>query len=497
MRKVTALILAVLLLFASASAEELQKAPDYVMEGFDGEVTGRNWDTNLFFSRMQEKTGISFQFRQHTDYDRWQSRKSELLEGTDLPDVLFKAELSTSEVRELYRAGRIIDLAPYLEEYAPDLWKLLEEHPDWKKAVTLEDGAIPALPQINQLQNNNVMWINGEWLRKLKMDMPATAEELTEVLRAFRDRDPNGNYQQDEVPLTFLSMWELRFLAHAFGVIDNDFYCTAADGKVSTSLTSGSFRAFLSWLHTLWDEGLLDRNGFANADSLRQITDEKKAVPYGLILSSNPLTVLPQASAEQFTLLEPLTCDGKKIYRDLLGDLVRGTFAVTSSCREPEKIVAWVNLLYTEEGNRIAIYGAEGEDWFRNEDGWWEWNADLETVAGTILPEHTISEGGTAPGLTDPRFQLKYADERSRVRIEELSRLKSFSVIPFPPVSLTVEDGERIAAIQAELSAYVEKTLACFVTGDLPLTDETWSDFCRTAEEKGLGEMLGIWQKYV
>ena len=490
-------LLILVLAVSGACAESAQKAPDYIMEGFDGDVTYRVWDNNLFFARMQENTGISFQFRQATDREKWAERKQDIINGNDLPDVLFKAELNEDEIRALYRNGRIIDLAPYLEAYAPDLWKLLEEHPEWKKAISTPEGAIPALPAINTLQSNDIMWINASWLRKLKLDPPKTAEELTQVLRAMKDGDPNGNYQDDEIPLTFIGMWELRFLAHAFGIIDNDYYLTAKDGRVTSSLTSDENRAFLSWLHQLWEEGLLDRSGFETTDNLRQITDEKKAIPYGLILSSSPITVVPTAALDQYALLEPLEYQGKQIYRDLTGDLIRGTFAVTSACREPEKLVAWVNTLYTEAGSRLAYYGTEGEDYLWNEDGQWEWAVSMETVANEILPAHTISEGGIAPGFVDAEFQTKYRDENTRNAIHALLALKEFSVLPVPPVTLSEEDGKRVAEIQNDLSRYAEKAMACFVAGDTALTDENWAEFCRTAEEKGLPEMIEIWQKAV
>ena len=313
MRKGVIWILVIIMLFSTACGESLQKAPDYIMEGYDGDVSYRVWDTNLFFERMQEKTGITFQYVQFTDYGKWTERKKELMTGENLPDVLFKAELNASEVRNLYQGGQIIDLTPYLEQYAPDLWQLFEEHPEWKKAVSMPDGAIPALPAINTLQNNDAMWINTAWLKKLKLEKPTTAEELTEVLRAFRTGDPNGNYQQDEIPMTFVGMWELRFLGHAFGILDNDYYVREKDGKVSSSLTTPENRAFLAWLHQLWEEGLLDQNGFSSTDTIRQITDEKKAIPYGLLLSTTPLTILPQNALEQFEILEPMTFNGEPL----------------------------------------------------------------------------------------------------------------------------------------------------------------------------------------
>ena len=497
MRRGAVWILVIVMLFSAACAESTQKAPDYLMEGYDGGVDYRVWDTNLFFTRMQENTGISFQLRQFTDFDSWTGRKQELLKGEDLPDVLFKAELSASEVRDLYQNGYIIDLKPYLETQAPDLWKILQEHPEWEKAITMADGSIPALPMINTLQNNDAMWINTSWLKKLKLETPTNAEELTAVLRAFKTGDPNGNYQQDEIPLGFLGMWELRFLAHAFGIIDNDYYVTEKDGTVTSSLTSAENRAFLTWLHQLWQEGLLDPDGFILTDNLRQITDEKKAVPYGMLMSSTPLTVLPQTALEQFSLLEPLSYDGRKVYRDLTGDLVRGTFAITSACKQPEKLVAWVNTLYTEEGGRLAYYGVEGEEYLWNEDGMWEWSTSLETVANEILPTHTISEGGTAPGYADSSFQLKYRDETTREAVKALDTLKQYSVIPYPPVTLDAETEKRVAEIQDDLSRYAERTMARFVTGDIALTDENWDEFCRTAEQKGLTEIIGIWQNAI
>ena len=41
MRKGIAMLLAVLLLFSQAFAETVQKAPDYTMEGYDGDLSGR------------------------------------------------------------------------------------------------------------------------------------------------------------------------------------------------------------------------------------------------------------------------------------------------------------------------------------------------------------------------------------------------------------------------------------------------------------------------
>lgn len=279
------LLLAVLMTSASAVAEG-----PYTMAGFDGDGSKHDWQTNLFFQRMEEKTGIAFEFSQQVEYSAWTAEKAAYLRGdSEVPDVLFKAELTPAETMELLEAGKIIDLKPYLETAAPNLTALLKAHPDWEAAITLPGGEIAALPGISTLQSDNAMWINREWLDRLGLSVPTTADELTEVLRAFKTGDPNRNGKQDEAPLTFLSMWDLKFLGHAFGIIANDYNVVMDEnGQVSSPLTTEENRAFLTWLRTLWTEGLLDKNGFTTADNLRLISDAKADIPYGVLIAPTP-----------------------------------------------------------------------------------------------------------------------------------------------------------------------------------------------------------------
>ena len=496
-RKIITLALAALMLagMAGAHAEEGLRAPDFLMEGYD--EASHDWETNRFFQRMQERTGVVLELRQHTDLEAWTERKKEIAAGEDLPDALFKAQLTPAETMDMAESGILIDLKPYLAEYAPDLWRLLEANPDYLAAVTLPDGTIPALPAINELAPNDLMWINTSWLQTLKMELPATAEELTEVLRAFKTGDPNRNGRADEIPLTFIGMWELRFLGHAFGLVDNDYYLHVKDGMVASGLTTEENRAFLTWLHQLWEENLLDHTGFVTMDSLRQITDSKAAIPYGLILSNTPLSVVPATALEQYAALMPLTWNGQQTYRELVGPLTRGTFALTRACVSPEKLVAWVNTLYTREGSLLLQVGQEGEEYFWNEDGTWDWMADLETVANDVLPNSTLSDGGVAPGLVERDFQSKYTDSATHRIVEDMSAVAEKSELPFPQVFLSAEHRERVAALQAQIAPFAEGQMAAFVTGDTALTDESWNAFIQGLTDRGLPEMMAIWQEYV
>lgn len=494
MKRMLALVAALsmfLTLCASAGAEE-----PFTLAGFDESSVHHDWQTSRFFERMEARSGVAFSMTEYTDATAWSEAKARMLSGEEaLPDVLFKAELTTRETQDWYEAGKLIDLTPYLEENAPNLWALLEAHPNWRKDITLPNGAIAALPSINQLQNNNAMWINQDWLNTLGLSVPTTAQELKEVLIAFRDQDPNRNGRQDEVPLTFMSLWDLKFLGHAFGIVSNDYNVYVDEsGVVREVLTGNAQRAFLTWLHELWEERLIDHDGFLNSSSARQITDSKAAIPFGVMFAPTPLAVVPTSALDQYQLLMPLVYEGKQTYRDLGGDVIRGAFAVTSACKDPAAMLRWVDFLYTEDGYRLAQAGVEDEDYAWNDDGTWDWVMDDQTVASNVLPQVNMTEGGNMPGLSSDDFQLAYAERQAHQAVVSMQALKAVSVTPYPLVYLTEEQSSRLRELQLDVGRYADRTMACFVTGDIPLDDENWQVFCQTLEDKGLEELVGILQ---
>ncbi len=496
MRKLFSLMLSLVLVLAvlpGAYAETV-----FTMAGYDHEETGRDWQTNLFFQRMEERTGIHLDLMQYKTAESWQAAKAQMLAGTvELPDVLFKASLTPQETQKWLEAGKIIDLKPYLEQYAPNLWALLNAHPEWMEAVTLPTGEIAALPTIDELQFNNAMWINQTWLNKAGLSMPTTAEELTEVLRVFKERDMNGNGKRnDEIPLTFSSMWDLRFLGHAFGINANDYYITMDEnGTVSEVLTTEENRALLTWLHQLWEEGLLDDTGFSGLRdmSTNATKEEDKEVLYGVMFASTPVSLVANTDLKEYALLDPLVYEGKQVYRDLTGEIIRGTFAITSACEDPAALLSWVDFLYTEEGFILSEAGMADEEFYWNDDGTWLWD-NTDSLMSTILPQNTIRSGNNMPGVASIEFQQKIDDASTQFIVNALLRLKGFDSEPYPLVYLTEEQQARVDELVWNIGKYAEYQMVWFVAGDVELNDENWQAFCDQVKALGIDEMVSIWQ---
>ena len=466
----------------------------FTMAGYDGENSTHDWNTNGFFVRMQERTGLTFTFDQYTSLEKWQEAKDAMFApGGELPDVLFKAALTTPELIRYSDSGQLIDLGPLLEENAPNLWALLEAHPDWREAITLPSGKIVALPAIQELAPQNAMWINQTWLERLGLEAPTDWESLREVLTAFRDRDPNGNGKRDEIPFAFLGPWELKFFSHAWGVAANDYniYLDEA-GQVHYWPAEESFWEMALALREFYQEGLLDPDGFITADALRRITDEDAEAVYGVFFAPTPVNLVPYDMSVDYALLEPLVFEEKQIYRDLCGEVTRGTFAITSACEDPAALLAWVDVLYTEEGAIAALAGTEGEDYVVGEDGSWTWKGGMEAMTASTLSELSVYDTGDMPWLFPDAFYDRYGEENVRRVNGELRRLDAFIVRPFPVYTLTEEESARALELQSQLGPYVDETLARVVLGETDAGEA--QAFAEGLKERGMQEMIDLWQ---
>ena len=492
-RRVCFLLTALLLIAAVLPASAMTLA------GLDSAASNHIWSENLFFPRMEEKTGLHFDVQQYTDSAEWSRVKAAMKPGAELPDVLFKADLTPAETIALRANGTLVDLTPYLDEYAPNLTALLTAHPDWRAAITLPDGSIGALPFINDLHNQNALWINRSWLDQLGLEAPETADELTEVLRAFRDRDPNQNGKKDEIPLTFMGMWDLKFLSHAFGFIMDDYGLYLDESQtVRTPLTDSRNREFLTWLHQLWEERLLSHDGFSTSDSFRAITDARTTITFGVMLAPTPLSLVPSTALADYEVLLPLkSSDGSRIYRDAIGGLTRGTFAVTSACEHPEEAVAWADRLYAEEGMMLAFAGAEGEEYQRLSDGSWTWITSEEEMYSGLHDAVTMVDGKAMPGWLSAKLQTSYDSSSATRVVTSLEKFAAYTVSPMPLLTLSDEQQQALDALQAVLGPDLEHAMTWFVTGDVPMTDETWDAFCQKAEADGIQSLIQLVQSII
>lgn len=188
----------------------------------------------------------------------------------DLPDIILRAKISPQEEMKYAANGQLVALDEYLD-YAPNLSALIEQDDAIRKGITMPDGHIYSCPQLNKTEGNLIhhYWINKTWLDNLGLEAPTTVDELYDVLVAFRDNDPNGNGQKDEIPYCVVGkdyphrMFYDLLGSWGFGingVMDSDYAFSWLDiddaGKVRFIGREDKFKNMVEFYNKLWTEGL-------------------------------------------------------------------------------------------------------------------------------------------------------------------------------------------------------------------------------------------------
>src|SRR5690606_16000187 len=112
------------------------------------------------------------------------------------------------------------------------------------------------------------LWIYKPWLDALGLEMPTTTDELLAVYRAFKEQDPNGNGNADEIPLmSATDTWtgaamnrgslDPYFMGSFLYNPGEPWLVLNEEGRVDFSANKDAWREGLKFLNQLYAEGLI------------------------------------------------------------------------------------------------------------------------------------------------------------------------------------------------------------------------------------------------
>ena len=490
-KKTAALLLTMILCLSCCCAQAL------TMTGLETELVGRDWSQSQFFARMEALTGISVQASGVTDADDYARLLADMERGTVQTDALFKANLSRAQETALLDAGAIIDLAPLIEENMPNLSALLDAHPEWREVIALEDGRIASLPLLNEAERQAMLWINRAWLEQLGLPMPTTITELTDALLAIRDGDPNGNGRADELGADLIGVYELRWLLPYFGIVADDYNLARnAAGEIVFAPELPGYREFIALLRDWMARGVLREDAFTAMHSTQALNerDDDAPVVSGLLLSMTPYTHVPADAVMDY---EPVLLpgpDGTTRWRDLLGCVWTGCFAVTSACEDPAQALRWADALYTEEGALLGYAGVEGEDYAVNSEGLWSFILSGSRDVSKIRAQVLMYTGAAMPGLYPARFISSVDSAIDRHVFAANDKALAVSERVTQAYCLSTADQARADALSAAVGALVDTGIARFATGEVELTDESYNAWLAELKAAGSDELTALFQ---
>lgn len=481
--------------------------------------------TNTFSQWYEDKTNVHVNFKLIPAKDGDQKLNLILASG-DYPDVYMNCPFTMTQIMSYGSQGIFYPLNDLIEKQGYHMVNDIfnGETTDFVKGmITFPDGNIYSIPEINQCYHCSMaqkMWVYMPWVKKLNLEVPTTTDDFYNMLKAFKEQDPNGNGIADEIPLAGATD---GWFANISGFIMNAFIYTEStsedligevflkDGVVTVPFDKPEWKEGLQYLHKLYADGLLSPETFTqDGDQLRQM-GENPDIP---ILGAAPgghSGVMCQFYGDsgrwlEFESIAPLQGPNglRTCYYDPFGISV-GEFIVSSTCKYPEVAVKWADGLFDMETTLRSVFGVLDEHWRWSNDGEIGLNGK-PALYTTLIP---WSEGvqnfcwqQTGPTLRTPDVRLGQTQDPDdpleyKLYTETHDRYEPYrpeSSEVMPPLPFTTEEATELADLQKTIYDYVGEMFARFVIGEVDI-DSGWDAYVGEINNMNLARYLEVYQQ--
>lgn len=463
--------------------------------------------TNLQTLWYEEATGVHIEWEVPSSADLSTKLNLSLASG-DYPDMYWGVSLTPTQTQMYAEQGILIPINDYLEEYAPDYLRALEEYPEIMQTVADPDGNVYSFARVDSglhVRTSNKMFVYEPWLDALGMEIPETTEEFKQLLIAIRDNDLNGNGEADEIPLMGSTANSIiSYLMGAFEVQSGTQKLNVKDGQVYASYMTEAYREGLRYIKSLYDEGLIARDTFVqDGTQLKAIVSRADEMLVGCApgmyeLSFADLNGLPTALTD-FVAIPPLEGpDGTRLtaYSPMQ---VAGNAYITSSCEHPEIAVAWNNYWYTAEGMLVNLMGYDGVTY--------EW-VDEPSIDGRTpsYRETTTIEGmqniwwyASGPRLQTP--ELRYGQTGRETDLEYQLYTESLKYMDYFPdeylpttIWFTTDQANELSMLESTITSYVDEMATKFITGDRDIETD-WESYLSELNAMQVDRVVEIYQE--
>lgn len=450
-----------------------------------------DWNETPFYQKLEELTGVHIEFVQPTSSAATETLNMLMISG-EMPDIIVSSNFYTGGPYQGYVDGYFIDLAPYMEEYAPEYWSIItSDNSIWRETVD-DGGVISSFYRILQEPNPAFMRLvlKQEMLDQLGVtDIPVTIADWEALFQKMLDAGITPFVLQ-------ANGYDEKFMG-AFDVME-DFY--QVDGQIKFGQVEEGFKQYLTLMHEWYEKGYISKDfvSVSNVDTLFSMgeigTYNKPIVAAYNFGEREGYTVLstpyPRQSADQVLHWDHYTNTMVKKDQNF------GNIAISTSCKNIELAMKWINFYYTEPGIELCNWGVEG--------------LNFEYVDGKpqYLPVMWDYKGYSAEGLnyyfkghnwatyaysdTACHANLLKSPEAAAIREQYGDDPLLDSAFYLPSISLTEEETDTKSTIMTDIDTYVDEMVLKFIIGTEPLSN--WDAYVSTIMGMGLEEVIAVEQ---
>lgn len=449
--------------------------------------------------RLDELTGIKTEWEVVKGAD-WTTKLNLMFASGEYPDVIIAPNGDVDDEEYGVSQQLLIPLDGLIEQYMPIYNERVNaEDDDPTVSLIASDGQTYAVGYLvgQNINTNQHYFINQDWLDALNLETPTDVESLTEVLRRFKNDDPNGNGQADEIPLEMgldTGFYGIRYILPLFGIpCDPEKWIYIDDNKkVQFVATQDGFRECMEWVNMCYKEGLVDAEVLSQ--DLNTIETKLKAGNIGFFTAWRLLAMgLDDGVAKDSVFWMP--DNSTSCYRYL--EVARPAAYITATNQNVEATMRWLDAMLDTEMQFSLYYGeqdaTDGTGWTYNENG------KIDSINDGTVEIRNYLDCNTmffAPGkyISDTFNMPEQRVEKTEysLKSDEAGIIQKYSDDYLDMAPLTSEQLQSSALTETDINNAVVENISNFVTNGV--TDDSWNNFVSMFDGMGVADYVQMYQ---
>lgn len=478
MKRLISLLLAVVCLLTVPSFSALSEEEATPITLFYTTARSTNEYTDMTHEYIKKNLGIDMKV--FPGSGEWKQQLSLYVSTGDVPDIVAYMDTITyqtyAEQGVWYDITNLVDsyenIRPYVSSQTND--------PDSVWARLTVDGKLYGIPYMSGMPTKYLNVLRKDWMDKLNLEIPTTLDELTDVLRAFTFDDPDG----DGVDNTYgfgnaSALNNLCEFFGAFGVSPKED-TLLMDGKLYTSVISDGYRQALSYLHDIYDEGLIHPEIFTMTETQRY--EEWVRGAYGCTTwwwthtgnSINRYGFFDANPDADIVFFDPVS--GPDGYSGHIAeDDISQVIAISANCANVDKALQLLNFQASYDGYCTVYLGVEGQFWTKGADGKrdWDWTIENKDKFGNSINDMEYYKILGNNRIQNESKMLMESSKRNDILMEQVQRPLVITPIRNAFVGIITPEFQQYSSETAKF--YTDATIK-FITGDKNL-DEEWDSY--------------------
>lgn len=446
---------------------------------------------------LAEATGCSIDFNMLGEATA-EEKTNIMLASGDMTDFYTGLGSYGNNLTGAIHDGILFDMAPMLDEYAPDYKALLDSDEELAASATNPDGTVSMfVSQAADVVEKGIL-IRQDWLDKLGLELPTNREGLEDILHQFQSEMGASN----PILMNFGLETGLSgsFNVSYAGMRSMDYQLTEPNGKeVVACFASDNFVDYLMYLNHLYNDKLITDDFMSTGREYGNWESSYYSGKCGVWSDGfRELDPANRSNADDPNyMVSPLALTDYDCHvAERSTASMNGMLFLTTACEKPELAMEMINYCYTTDGRRNGLYGMQGEGYELTPDGKVALTDNLTNNPNWSLNNALLWYGAAQwmPTCTDMEYYELIGAKESIDGIKYWTENGGDKAMKLPAgVSLTAEANTEFNNLASDVLTLFSEGAVRVVTGDL---DEAgYRSLIEDANGMGLARMTELYQE--